>query len=538
VIGTQVGNYRIIAPIGEGSLGVVYLAEHRLLDSRVALKRFDDRVAGDPEVRRRVVTAARTAAKCRHPGLVTVFDLIDSDEHLALAMELLEGESLARHLQEASGAAPPGDTWRLLEPVLDAVGYAHSQGVVHAGLRPGNLLLAQLGGRIIVKVTDLGLPGSLAPGSPSGENPADEPAPWLHYAAPEQHADGEVLTPAVDIFALGVLLFEAFTGTRPFHEESASGLVQAIRTRRAPGIRSVRPSLSHALEDVITHALEMAPAARWPACGDLATALEAAMAAPSPATAPPPAALIAPSPATAPAPAPRAAPPPTQPPRPSPAVAAGPTAPRAPRQPLGRRARQGGLRDDPVLAAMEPRSMARDKWIIAATVGVCLIALVMAMIVALASDDRTSPSTPGTNNSTNANRAVGVPPPRPPTADAGAVATGVTCSTLRGNWSGVFYAGATRLAHRFTGTVHGTPGACRATFRITTGRRGYVIQYFAVTISGATITFRGTRVDRSMSPFGYSRDTFVGHVNVAYTHFTGKVRDTKGVVGTVRMQKK
>lgn len=536
MIDTQLGNYRIIAPIGEGDLGVVYLAEHRLLDSKVALKRFHDHVAGDRKLRRRVVTASRTAAKCRHPGLVTVFDLIDSDEHLALAMELLEGESLAAHLDAASGPASPADTWRLLEPVLDAVGYAHSQGVVHGGLRPGNLLLAQLGGRTVAKVTDLGLPGGLASDSSTSETPAQEPPPWLHYASPEQHADPDVLTPAADIFAIGVLLFEALSGTRPFHEDSASALIHAIRSRRAPGIRSVCPSLSHELEDVITRSLEMAPSARWADCRDLAAALSAALAAPSPATAPAPTAS-APPPQVAP-PQQQQAPPPTQPPRPSPAGAAGPTAPHAPRPPLGRRARQGGLRDDPVLATMEPKSMARDKWIIAATVGLCLIALLVAMIVALASDDRTSPSTPGTNTSTNTNRAVTVTPPSPPTADAGAMATGVTCQTLRGNWSGVFHAGRTRLAHNFTGTVQGTPSACRATFRITTSRQGYVIQYFVVTISGTTITFRGTRVDRSMSSFGYSKDTFVGHLNLARNRFTGNVSDTKGVVGTVRMQKR
>jgi serine/threonine-protein kinase len=544
VIGTELGNYRIIAPIGEGALGVVYLAEHRLLGSKVALKRFTDAIAGDPELRQRVVTAARTAAKCRHAHLVAVLDLIDSNEHLALAMELLEGESLAAHLKGPNEPAPPAETWRLLEPVLDAVAYAHSQGVVHGGLRPGNILLARLGGHTVAKVTDLGLPGRLSLATSPGKDPAGEPAAWLHYAAPEQHADGDMVTPAADIYALGVLLFEALTGTRPFHEVGASELVNAVRTRRAPGIRSVRPSLSHESEDVIKRALEMAPAARWPDCRALAGALEAALAAPSPATAPVPAVPgLSAAPAAQP---PVGAPPYTAPaqspqpvPQPAPQSAASPVAQPAPRAgypPLGRRTRQGALRDDPALTAMEPKSTARDKWIVAGTVVVCLVALLVAMIVALTGREGKPPST--SNANTNINRATATTPPAGPQADAGAVATDVTCATLRGNWSGVFYAGPGRLAHHFTGTVHGTPRDCRATFRITTNRRGYVIQYFQVTIVLGRITFRGTRVDTSMSPYGYSKDTFVGHLDLARTRFSGRVRDSKGVVGNVRMRKK
>jgi len=196
--------------------------------------------------------------------------------------------------------------------------------------------------------------------------------------------------------------------------------------------------------------------------------------------------------------------------------------------------------NNPELEALDPKSVARDKWIIAGTVGVCLIALVVAMIVALTSDDRTSPSAGGNTNpspNTNTNHAVTDTPPRLPPKDAGPMAKTVTCDQLRGNWSGVFHAGATRLAHHFTGTVQGTNRACSATFRITTNRQGYVIQYFVVTISGGTITFRGTRVDRSHSSYGYSKDTFVGHLNLARTNFSGRVEDSKGVVGTVRMKK-
>jgi serine/threonine protein kinase len=568
VIGTQLGNYRIIAPIGESSLGVVYLAEHQLLGSKVAIKRFHDAVAADRLLRRRVVTAARTAAKCRHPGLVTVFDLIDSDDHLALAMELLEGESLAAHHLAARDPATPAETWRLLSPVLDAVAWAHSQGVVHGALRPSNLMLAQLGGRIVAKVTDLclGLDPLLSQVANEEDDSAAEedvtppkPALWLHYMAPEQNADPDVLTPAADIYALGVLIFETLAGTRPFHESTVDELTNAVRTRRAPGIRSVLPSLSPELEEVIARAIEIAPAARWPDCQSLTTALETAVAAPSPATAPmptvsvqsvappahPPVAppVTGPLPYTAPAISPQPAPPPTRPPG---ATAAGPTGPRRFAHPsthaghprLGRRTRTGALRNDPTLAAMEPASTARDKWIIAGTVGVCLIALLVAMIVALAGSERTSPSLPDALTNTNANDATTTAPPAQNSADAGAVATNVTCATLRGNWTGVFYAGRARLAHHFTGTVQGTPRDCRATFRITTNRRGYVIEQFGVTIVLGRITFRGTHVDASKSPYGYSKDTFVGHLNLARTRFSGRVRDSKGIVGTVRMQKK
>ncbi len=170
-----------------------------------------------------------------------------------------------------------------------------------------------------------------------------------------------------------------------------------------------------------------------------------------------------------------------------------------------------------------------------------LLALLVATVVALSSDGSKSPSIGNTNTNANANTnatadAMGTPPIVPP-KDAGPVAKNVTCENLRGNWSGVFHAGPSRMAHNFTGTVHGTTSACRATFRITTGQPGYVIQYFEVTIAGSTITFRGTRVDRSRSKYGYSKDTFVGHLNLAKTRFTGRVRDAQGVIGTVRMKK-
>ncbi len=569
MIGTQLGNYRIIAPIGEGSLGVVYLAEHRLLGSKVALKRFCDPVAADSQVRQRILTAARTAAKCRHPGLVTILDLIDNDDHLALVMELLEGESLAVHLGAASAPANPAETWQLLAPVLDAVAYAHSQGVVHTALRPGNLMLAEVSGYLVAKATDLGLGFHPTQATDRDLTSSDEPASWLHFTAPELHAAPDAFTPTSDIYSLGVLLFEALSGTRPFHEASAAELINAVRTRRAPGMRSVRPSLSQELEDVIARAIEGTPAARWPDCRALATALERAVTAPSPATAPMPTVSVqsvapqaqgpvappvsGPLPYTAPEVSPQPAPPPGQPvptqpvpTQPPPTQPPGNTVARGLAHPVtharhphsGRRSRPGALRNDPALAAMEPSSTVRDKWIIAGTVGVCLFALLIAMIVALAGSDHKSPSLSPADPNTNTNGATTTGPPASSRVDAGPVATNVTCASLRGNWSGVFYAGRARLAHHFTGTVQGTTRDCRATFRITTNRRGYVIQQFGVTIVLGRITFRGTHVDASMSAYGYSKDTFVGHLDLAHKSFSGRVRDNKGVVGTVRMQKK
>ena len=235
---TLLGPYEILAPLGAGGMGEVYRARDTRLGRVVALKRLPDAFAHDPERVARFEREARLLASLNHPNIAALYGVEKTDGALCLALELIEGESLAQRLTR--GALPADEAFDVAAQVAAALEAAHDAGVVHRDLKPANVMLRPDG---VVKVLDFGLargPADATAGasgahvdltqSPTMTSPATVPGVILGtaaYMSPEQ-AKGRVATRRSDLWAWGCLLYELLSGRRAFEGEDVSETMASI----------------------------------------------------------------------------------------------------------------------------------------------------------------------------------------------------------------------------------------------------------------------------------------------------------------------
>ena len=281
MIGQRLGHYRVVEKIGEGGMGIVYLARDERLDRDVALKILPAGVLGDESARKRFRREAQALARLNHPNIGVVHDFDTQDETDFLVMEYVLGKGLADKL--AAGALPEKEAVRLGQQVAAALEEAHEQGVIHRDLKPGNILVTPKGQ---AKVLDFGLarllthPGDVSVTETSTD--AQAAAGTLPYMTPEQ-LHGEAADARTDIHALGAVLYEMATGQRAFRESLASRLADAILHNPPVNPRAVNPRVSPECERIILKCLEKDPERRYQASRELRVDLER-LAAPTPLT--------------------------------------------------------------------------------------------------------------------------------------------------------------------------------------------------------------------------------------------------------------
>jgi eukaryotic-like serine/threonine-protein kinase len=269
---TIAGRYRLEAEIGRGGMATVYSATHLATQRRLAVKLLRAGAADHEE--RRFLREARISARVAHPNLADVFDVGTMDGGgMYLALELLEGETLAAHLQRKR-AMRPQDALDTLVPILDALDALHSAGVVHRDVKPSNIFLsAESTGRVVPKLLDLGLSKHLDPTEAMTAAGAVLGTPC--YMAPEQIAAANDVGVAADVWAIGVVLYETLSGERPFRGGTIAELFHKIRNEPAPRLAEKMPALPRSLADAVDHALAHEPSHRHRRAADLAEALVA-----------------------------------------------------------------------------------------------------------------------------------------------------------------------------------------------------------------------------------------------------------------------
>src|SRR5438132_6930677 len=265
----HLGNYEILDEIGRGGMGVIYRARQRHSRRIVAVKCILTYHADSQETLVRFRREAEAAARLDHPNILPIYEVGENEDGLpSFSMKFASGGSLLD-----AGPALRNDPRRsvaLMAKVARAVQYAHVDGILHRDLKPGNILLD---GRGEPLVSDFGLAKWL-----------DTPSDLTHtmtifgtpgYIAPEQ-ANGSAakLTPAADIYSLGAILFNLFTGRPPFLGEHALAVIQQAGQKPAPKLRSLAPALDRDLETICAKCLEREPNARYRSAGDLAEDLE------------------------------------------------------------------------------------------------------------------------------------------------------------------------------------------------------------------------------------------------------------------------
>ena len=270
MIGTEIGRYRITSLLGEGGMGSVYLAVQPAIGSRVAIKVLSEQCARSPELLERFFGEAKAVNLIRHENIVSVLDLSTlPDGRPFIVMEFIEGLTLGAIVRR--GGAPLGGVMQVMGEVLSALGAAHAIGIVHRDLKPDNVLVT---GEGHAKVLDFGI-AKLAPGlhDQSSRTKTGALLGTPAYMAPEQISGAANVDARADIYAAGILLFEAVTGQVPFTGASIFDVMRAQVDQAPPLPRSLRRDLPPSIEDVILTALAKDPAMRFQSAQAMAQAL-------------------------------------------------------------------------------------------------------------------------------------------------------------------------------------------------------------------------------------------------------------------------
>ena len=264
---TQLGRYEILAELGQGSMGVVYMARDPVLDRVVAIKTINLNLPKDElaEYEARFYQEARAAGGLNHPNIVTIYDIGKSERVAYMAMELLEGDEL-RAILSAGQPLPAVQALDVASQVAEGLSYAHDRHIVHRDIKPANIMVVRDG---LAKITDFGIARmrtndvktmtGMILGSPK-------------YMSPEQVA-GKRADHRSDLFSLGVVLHEMLTGQAPFHADSVHGTMYQVlnTTPPAPSLRI--PDLPEIVDLIVAKALAKNVEERYQSAGDIASDL-------------------------------------------------------------------------------------------------------------------------------------------------------------------------------------------------------------------------------------------------------------------------
>jgi serine/threonine protein kinase len=276
LLGATIGAYRIARLLGVGGMGRVYKGVQPQIGSRVAVKVLSRECSDRPGLVERFFSEARAVNLIRHEGIVNVLDLASlPDGRPYIIMEYLDGAPLTSAIEGAArvGPLPLGSIARLAVEVLDALGAAHAKGIVHRDLKPDNIYVTPSGRP---KVLDFGI-AKLLPELGGSYTQTGSLLGTPHYMAPEQ-ATGQQVDYRTDLYAMGVILFECATGTKPFHGDSLFDLLRKHVDAPPPLPSTLRPGLPPGFEHVILTALAKAPEHRWPSAHAMIAALQQASA--------------------------------------------------------------------------------------------------------------------------------------------------------------------------------------------------------------------------------------------------------------------
>lgn len=261
--GSRFARYEIVRCVGVGGMGAVFEAIHVQLRKRVALKTQHTSLSQSEPARQRFVREAETVARIQHPNVVDITDVGVENDVPYFVMEFLEGEDLARRLER--GQLRPREAADIVVPLVSGLAAVHRLGIVHRDIKPENVFLAQgarLGG-VTPKLVDFGVSKDLIESSRSGVPPLHTVTGTPHYMSPEQARGSAMLDTRSDQYALGVLLYQSMTDTRPYDASSLLELMHLIDEGAFRPLRDLAPEVPEELERVVHRAMSRNPDARF-----------------------------------------------------------------------------------------------------------------------------------------------------------------------------------------------------------------------------------------------------------------------------------
>jgi serine/threonine protein kinase len=274
-VGQIIGNYTITAKLGEGGMGVVYLAVHPVIGKKVAMKAIHPELSRNPEVVSRFVMEAKSVNQIGHDHIVDIADFgTTSSGDFYFIMEYLQGESLAERLKREVLISQPR-ALAIAAQVADALGASHNHGIIHRDLKPENIfLITRRGNPDFVKVLDFGLAKlTQVEEKVTHKTRAGSVMGTPYYMSPEQGEGKLQIDNRADIYSLGIILFEMLTGKVPFGGEGYGEIIVKHITHQAPSARKINPAISAAVEMIIFRTLAKERSARFQTMQELRDAL-------------------------------------------------------------------------------------------------------------------------------------------------------------------------------------------------------------------------------------------------------------------------
>jgi eukaryotic-like serine/threonine-protein kinase len=279
MLGRSLGNYDVVSQIGEGGMGVVYLARHAMLGRAVAIKVLRS-ARSDDDLVARFLNEARAATAIRHPAVVDVYDVgFLEDRRAYIVMEYLDGESLAARIRR--GRATVDATLTIVRAIARALQVVHARGIVHRDLKPDNVFLVpdpEAPGRERVKILDFGIaklierPGSIGPtttgtllGTPI-------------YMSPEQCRGERTIDHRADLYSLGCVAYEMLCGQPPFHGDAPGDVIARHQYVEPAPLRHLRSGVPPGVDRLVMRLLQKRPADRYRRAADVVRAIDGLLA--------------------------------------------------------------------------------------------------------------------------------------------------------------------------------------------------------------------------------------------------------------------
>jgi serine/threonine protein kinase len=267
----NIGPYKTVCKLGEGGMGLVYLAHDDELDRAIAIKLLPQHLAGDEEQLARLRQEARTASSLNHPNIITIYEIGQHESSAFIAMEYIDGQTLRETM--AGGPLPIRKTLQIASQIGDGLAAAHKRGLVHRDLKPENIMLTREG---VVKILDFGLARSGASGDAGNSQRRTDPGTIVGtfgYMSPEQAKAGSVDYRS-DQFSFGAILYEMLTGTRAFEGASAVETMFMVVRDEPVSLAQAAPHVPALLRWVVERCLAKEPDERYASTRDLARDLQ------------------------------------------------------------------------------------------------------------------------------------------------------------------------------------------------------------------------------------------------------------------------
>jgi serine/threonine-protein kinase len=265
--GAAFGPWLLDERLGVGGMGEVWLATHRVLERRIAVKILTPELTRDPRLRERFISEARVQARLSHPHIAQIQDFVEEDGRFAILMEWIPGGTVADAIDRASGPMPIERTLKWAGQALEALDYAHRHGVIHRDVKPSNLMLDGSGD---IKVADFGIAVAMGVRRVTTTGKA---VGTPQYMSPEQILRPQSVDHRTDVYSLGIVLYEMLAGRVPFDADTDYTLLKLQVEAAPPPLRSLNPLVPEWLESVVLRCLAKSPDDRFAGCASVAEAL-------------------------------------------------------------------------------------------------------------------------------------------------------------------------------------------------------------------------------------------------------------------------